>query len=319
MSANMKKFVVWALLLCPGFSLFAKSPSGYYIYIPPVSGIGKTPEDNAVFAGSLAGEVTANNHKIAENRDKANFILTPELSRIPGQRATEQLYLLHVILTDSKTNAIITEQDLIYGSLEEVGGLLTIMMGNVFSAIMDKPGMGMTGWSGNGLYIGASVFWSPRNYNSDYGSATKMLNIGAGALIQLQFRNSVSVETGMALMPEWIGILYKGGDRLDWILEIPVLLKYTFNPGGFHLIEPYGGFYANFPMYGVGRSPLLSLCAGLQYGIKAGPGVAFLDARFSMGLEATRFNKKVDNTTVLYNNRSQIDIGIGYKFALFSR
>jgi hypothetical protein len=309
----MKKCVLWALLLCAGFPLFAKSPSGYYIYIPPVSGVGKSPEDNALFAGSLAGQVTANNHIITENQDRANFILTPELSHIPGQEPSGQLYLLRVTLIEKKTNTIIAEQDLIYSTPEEAGSLLVIMMGNVFSAVTgipdDKPE-----WFNN-LYLGASALWSPRVYSRRDTQITKMSNFGGGVLAELQFRNSMSVETGVTLMPEWIGIIYADGvDRLDWILGIPLLLKYTFNPG-IHLIEPYGGIYFNFPLYGVGRPPLLSWCLGLQYGIKAGPGVFFIDTHFSMDIEASRLNKTADG--ILYSNRSQINAGLGYKFDLF--
>jgi hypothetical protein len=320
----MKKWVIWVLLLCAGFPLAAKSSSSYYIYIPPVSGVGKSPEDNALFADSLAAEVTANNHIITENQDKANFILTPELSLISGQRPSDQLYLLHITLTDKKTNTIVTEQDLIYSSPEEADSLLKVTMDKVFSVIADIH-RDRTAWRNKLLYLGASAFWSPRIY---YGNTqeTELLNIGAGISAELQFLNFMSVETGAALVPEWIGILYVDGvERHDWVLEIPLLLKFPVKPGIYHLIEPYGGIHVNYPLYGVGSPPPLSWCAGLQYGIKAGPGMLFIDARFSMDIDASRnieifrFLRKSNNTTVLYSNRYQIDAGLGYKFGLISR
>jgi len=315
--ASMKKCVLWVLLLCAGFPLFAKNSSSYYIYIPPVGGLGKSPEDNAFFASLLAGEVAANSYMVSEDQDKANYILTPELSRIPGQRQSDQLYLLRVTLTDIKTNSVITEQDLIYSSPEEAESLLKVMLGNVFSVITaiheDK-----NAWRDKWLYLGASAFWSPRIYQGSNQTA-KMQNFGGSISAELQFMDFLSVETGVVLIPEWIGILYaKGVNNLDWILEIPLLLKYIFKPGTYHLIEPYGGIHANIPLSGVGSPPLISLCAGVQYGIKAGPGVFFLDARFSTDVGNYRFNKTADNT-VSYSNRYQIDIGLGYKFGLFPR
>jgi len=315
----MKNFVLWVLLLYAGLPLFAKSSSSYYIYIQPVSGVGKSPEDNALFAGSLANQVTANNHILTENQNEADFILAPELSPIPGQKPSEQLYLLHIILTDSKTNSVITEQNLVYSTQEEADGLLTITMGKVFYLIADIHRI-MTEWRNKWLYFGASAFWSPRIYSYKNKSTTKLLNFGGSVSAELQLLNFMSAETGAAMVSEWVGMLYADGvDRLDWILKVPFLLKFAVKPGRYHLIQPYGGIHANFPVYGVGSPPLLSWCAGLQYGIKAGPGMFFIDTRFSMDIDKYRLKTPGEASTILYNNRYQINAGLGYKFGLFSR
>jgi len=317
LNTSMKKCVLWVLLLCAGLPLFAKGHSSYHIYLQPVSGVGKSPEDNAHFAGSLAGEITANKHIITENQDKANFILTPELSLVSGQKSSEQSYLLRITLTDRKTTEIVTKQDLIYSTQEEADSLLKVVMGNVFSAI-GKTHRDVTEWHNNWLYLGASVFWTPRIYSYNNETAAKLLNFGAGVSAELQFLDFMSVETGGALMSEWIGKVYvNSGDSLDWILEIPLLLKFSFNLGTYHLLQPYAGIHANFPVYGVGSPPLFSWCAGLQYGIKAGPGILFIDTRFSMDID--KYRLKTSGTSILYSNRYQIDVGIGYKFGLISR
>jgi len=327
-AANLLKLALWVLLFCAGFPLSAKGPSGYYIYIQPVSGTGKSPEDNALFTGFLAGEVTANNHKIAENQETANFILTPELSRMSGQKPSDQSYLLHVTLTDKRTNTVIAEQKLIYSSPEEAGGLLKVMMGNVFSAITgtgtakpkDKP-KDNTDWRSQWLYLGVSAFWSPRIYSGNVQS-TKMLNFGAGVSAELQFLDFLSAETGFALVPEQIRTPYGNSvDKLDLILEIPLLVKYKYilKLGTYHLFKPYGGIHANFPLYGDARPLLFSVCAGLQYGIKAGPGMFFIDTRFSTDIGNYRVNKATDNTPIPFSNKFQVDVGIGYKFGFFSR
>jgi len=315
---RMKKCVLWVLLLCAGLPLFAKGPSNYYIYIQPVSGVGKSPKDNAHFTDSLAVEVTANKYKITENRDKANFILKPELSLLPGQKPSEQLYLLQITLTESKTTKIITKQDLFYSTQEEADSLLKVIMGNVFSAINEMY-KEMTEWRNKWLYLGASAFWTPRIYSYKNKTTNKLLNFGGSVLAELQFLDFMSVETGAAAVPEWIGNLYgEGDDRQDWVLEVPLLLKFSFKPGTYHLLQPYGGIHANFPVYGVGSPPLFSWCAGLQYGIKAGPGIFFIDTRFSMNIGNYRL-KSGGDSTILYSNKYQIDAGIGYKFGLISR
>jgi len=338
---------VLAALLCAAFPLSARSSSRYTIYIAPVSGTGKGPGDNAFFAGALTAKLAANNVTAAGDPERADFILAPELSPMPGQKPSDNLYLLHVTLTERKTDTVIAEQKLIYSSPEETGPLLTIMMGNVFSAITgkradtrasaragttaDKPAAKPksrradkpaddTDWRSQWLYLGASAFWSPRVYSFNDTQSSELLNFGVGISAEVQFLDFLSAETGLTVVPEWLGALYVPGvDTLDLVLEIPLVVKYIFKPATGHALEPYGGFKVNLPLYGVARPPLLSLCAGFQYGIKAGPGALFADIRFSTDIGDYRFKKTANTETVPYSNRLQIDIGIGYKFGLFPR
>jgi len=309
---------VLAALLCAALPLSARSSSRYTIYIAPVSGTGKGPGDNAFFAGALTAKLAANNVTAAGDPERADFILTPELSPMPGQKPSDHLYLLRITLTDRITAKTVTEQDLIYSTQEEADSLLKVTMGNVFYLIGEIHRI-MTEWRSKWLYLGVSAFWSPRIY---YGTirATKLLNFGGSVSAELQFLDFMSAETGAALVPEWIGKLYVNSEgNYDWILEIPLLLKFAVKPGINYLIQPYGGVHANFPVHGVCSPPLLSWCAGVQYGIKAGPGIFFIDARLSMDIDASRPKKTKNTATILYSNKYKIDAGLGYKFGLFSR
>jgi hypothetical protein len=310
----MKKCALWILLLFCGFPLFAQTTPSYYIYIAPVSGVGKGPEDNAFFAGSLAMEVTANNHVITGKQNRADFTLTPELGPI-GQNG--QLYLLHIALTDSRTRQIITEQELIYSSLEEADSLLRVMADSAFSAIAAMHGE-MDAWRNKWLYLGGSVFWPPRIYYGD-DQSTQMVNFGAGILLELQFLNFMAVETGVTLVSDWVGVSDTKGDKYrDLVLEIPLLLKFALKPAAHYMIEPYGGIHANFSLYKVGRLPLLSWRAGLQYGVKAGQGILFIDACYSMDIGSSSLTRKRDNATIRYD-RYMINLSLGYKYGFLSR
>jgi hypothetical protein len=311
----MKKHILWLLLLFSGFTLFAQTIPSYYIYIAPVSGIGKGPEDNAFFAGSLAGEVTANNHIITGRQNRSDFTITPELGPMPGQAG--QLFVLHITLTDRKTKKVITEQELIYASLEEAEGLLKVVISSSFAAIAAQHEE-LVAWRNKWLYFGGSVFWAPRIY-SGYEQSVHMVNLGAELFTELQFLDFMSVETGVTMAPDWVGVMgMEGEEYLDWVLEIPLLLKLSLKPALYYMIEPYAGIKANFPMYNVGRPPRFSLLAGLKYGVKAGQGIFFVDASYSMDIGSSKKKRKSDNVTIPFK-RYMINIGFGYKFGVFNR
>jgi hypothetical protein len=348
----MKKCIVLALFLLAGFPLFAQS----YFFIQPVRGVGKGPEDNAFFAGSLAQEVTANNHFITGNQNRADFIITPELEPVSGRNLAGQLFLLRITIADNRTKKVITEQELIYSSLENADQLLKVLVGSAFSGapevagaadavgagnigniggagssgnIGNSSGAGNSGssasddsdinaWRGKWLYLGGTVFWNPRIH---YGNAQsiQLINFGGGISGELHFLNFMSVETSATLATEWIGIQGMVSDEyLNWILEVPVLLKFVFKPAAYYMIEPYGGIHVNIPLSGVGQIPLLSWRAGFQYGVKAGKGIIFIDPCFSMDLGSSSVTRISDNVTIPYN-RYLIYLSAGYKFGFFTR
>jgi hypothetical protein len=312
--------MVLALLLA-GFPLFAQ---GYFIM--PVSGAGKGPEDNAFFAAYLARQVSANSHIINERQDRADFIITPELGSWPGQNSSEPLFFLRITLTDNKTKKIINEQELIYSTLENADNLVKVAAGSIFSGVIPIYGEGGSGsddgdvyeWRDKWLYLGGAFFWNPRIYYG-YGQSVQMMNFGAGIFGELQFLNFLSVEASVTMTPDWIGIQGMVGDEYrDWILEIPVLVKFILKPAAHYMIEPYAGIHVNIPLYGVSEIPMFSWRAGLQYGVKAGPGIIFIDPCFSMDLGDSSITRISDKVTIPYS-RYVLYLGVGYKYGFFSR
>jgi len=312
----MKRHVLRLLLFFSGFALFAQAIPSYYIYIAPVGGVGKGPEDNAFFAGSLAAEVIANNHVITGRQSRSEFTIVPELGPMPGQAG--QLFIFRIALTDSKTKNIITEQELIYSSLEEADNLLKVMASSAFSAITALH-WEMDAWRNKWLYIGGSVFWAPRIYHGEDRSV-QMVNFGGSILAEVQFLDFMSAEVGVTLVPDWFGILgMEGNEYQDWILEFPVLLKFPLKPATYYMIEPYGGIHINIPMYNISNLPLFSWKAGLQYGVKAEQGIIFIDGSFSMDIgKKPSTTRKTDGAEISFN-RYMISLGLGYKFGFLTR
>jgi hypothetical protein len=57
--------------------------------------------------------------------------------------------------------------------------------------------------------------------------------------------------------------------------------------------------------------------AGLQYGVKAGPGVFFIDGRFIMDLGASSLVKSGGGT--VFYERYTVNLSIGYKYGIIQR
>jgi len=312
----MKKYVLCLWVFLCGFALYAQNIPSYYIYIAPVGGVGKGPEDNAFFAGSLAAEVTANNHVITGKQSRSEFTITPELGPMTGQAG--QLFLFRITLTDSKSKKIITEQELVYSSLEEANGLIKVMTDSAFSAITAMHGE-IDAWRNKWLYLGASFFWAPRIYHGEDRSV-QMVNFGGSVSAELQFLNFMSAETGLTMVPDWFGIhSMEGNEYQNWILEIPVLIKFPFKPAAYYMIEPYMGLHINIPIYNVSSFPLVSWETGLQYGVKAGPGIFFISASYATDIGTNPSTvRKTDGVRIPFS-RNMINLGVGFKYGLFTR
>jgi len=102
------------------------------------------------------------------------------------------------------------------------------------------------------------------------------------------------------------------------LLEIPVLLKFVLKPGDIFVLQPYAGVHFNIPFGKTTVPPAVSWLAGFQYGVKAGPGVVFIDARFSMdiGESAMEADPSVKDITF---QRYVLHLGVGYKLGFFTK
>jgi TolB-like protein len=110
---------------------------------------------------------------------------------------------------------------------------------------------------------------------------------------------------------------------------IPVMAKLTLKPGIFS-INALGGVYFTIPLgqmewsdsfRGTSQSvectpSLLGFVAGGGIGIKAGPGILFIDARYWGDFSVTKI--EADNFSMDLYRRSMLSFGIGYEIGFFT-
>ena len=185
--ADMKKCLIWILLLGAGFSLFAQVNSNTSIFLPPVTGIGKTQNDNTVIAQMLTNEIKARHGNVGKSMQEADFILYGTLAPYheeeqyyhdyiylnvedPSTDVTvytynatlrdaqwEQVYIFQLILKDQKTNQAILLQNLLYLSIEDVFDYFPLLIYNIFTKINFKEGYAETeDWRNKWLYLRVS-------------------------------------------------------------------------------------------------------------------------------------------------------------------
>ena len=174
----------------------------------------------------------------------------------------------------------------------------------------DKPG---GDWRDSWLFLGLTAAWNPRIYMGE-GPAFNLINPNIGFYPELQVLDSVSLETGFGLTPEWITVS-EDDDFRDLMLEIPLLLKIVLKPSEHFLLEPYSGVAFNFSLFQLTKPSPVSWVAGYQHGVRAGQGAFFFDFRFSMDLGKSSFVKYPDITYQRYG----VSFGIGYKYGLFPK
>jgi len=165
--ADMKKCLIWILLLGAGFSLFAQAKSNASIFIPPVTGIGKTPDDNTVIAQMLTNEIKARHGVLGKSLQKADYILYGTIAPYHQEQqfyhdylflnaedtstditiytynsmlreSWQQVYIFQLILKNQKTNKAILLQNLLYLSIEDVYDFFPLLMFNIYSKINVK-------------------------------------------------------------------------------------------------------------------------------------------------------------------------------------
>jgi hypothetical protein len=123
----------------------------------------------------------------------------------------------------------------------------------------------------------------------------------------------------------------------SYSLMVPLLLKFSFKPGPF-LVAPFGGAYFTMPLdkitgsggapafglipasrqgsYDVSLSLPIGFTAGLNLGVKFGPGVLFADIRYSQDIGTT--NIKASNGVRSYD-RNMASFTLGYLIGFVNR
>jgi len=103
------------------------------------------------------------------------------------------------------------------------------------------------------------------------------------------------------------------------LLEIPLLLKGVIKPSSWFMIEPYVGVQLNIPFDSNTYKPSgVSVLGGLQYGVKAGPGALFVDARFAWDIGDSRVEATPGRDPLTFQ-RISIHLGLGYKFGILQK
>jgi hypothetical protein len=228
------------------------------------------------------------------------------------------------------TDETMVELELLYETVDEIVGLfpdvVSILVFGIPEGAGEKDDLDSivpedTGrkdeWRNKWLYLGASAVWTPRIYVGKDNSSTYLGSFGAGLSAELHFLNFMSFETGVKLASDWVATSQNAaGYYQDLLLEIPLLIKFVLKPGTYFMIEPYVGAQLNIPFFNITRPPLISLLAGLQYGVEAGPGALFIDGRFAMDFGYSTVGDPGRNA---FYHRYIIHLGLGYKFGLFQK
>jgi hypothetical protein len=229
------------------------------------------------------------------------------------------MYVFTVKLQDNVTKRILAEQDLIYRSLEDFVPVLPVVMSNIFSYPLVKPGEGEDAWRDKWLYAKAAAAWNPRVY---YGQreSTYYLNFGGSIGAEFQFLDFMSTELNIEIAPDWILNTPTYQDKyLDLIMEIPLIIKYIFKPSRYFMIEPYAGIQFNISLFTNAIPPACSWLLGLQYGVKAGKGVIFVEPRIAGDIGSSSLNIPRIGIEIDAYRRFSIYLGIGYKYGFFTR
>jgi len=169
-------------------------------------------------------------------------------------------------------------------------------------------------WNTMPWYFGIGIYLSPRLYQGNQLSSY-YTGVGVGVFAEWHFLNFLSVGTGLELATDGIAASPRFGDEYwNAVLQIPLRFQGVFRPGGF-MLQPYLGIAFNFPLLPYTIPPLLSAQAGLQGGIKAGPGIVFADIRFAMDFGKSGLDRTRPHDTRQYD-RYMIYVGVGYKFGV---
>jgi len=187
---------------------------------------------------------------------------------------------------------------------------LAVVLYNMFSVL---PEIEINDdWRNNWLFLEVGVMWLPRIYSNE-STSLYFSNFGFRMAADFHLLNFMSLSAGIHYTQDWIIVTGTSEEsNIDIILEVPLALKLVFKPGESIMLEPYGGISYNHSMYMVTEPSPFSWFAGLQFGVKAGPGLIYFDSRFAQDFSASSMGK------VEYN-RHMVQIGTGYKFGIMRK
>jgi hypothetical protein len=180
-------------------------------------------------------------------------------------------------------------------------------------------------WLYPGVRLGASPHWYQLNATPDVKSDTQAAFEGA-LLAEVQIVKLFAVQTELIFSGETVNA--KGPNDIDvtirsYTFTIPLLAKLTFRPGNFYLAGFTGPFFT-IPLGFMevtqsGQTETYDAIApigftgGVAAGVKTGPGLLFLDLRYSGD-----FTYFFANDSAQFR-RSMLSLSLGYNFGLVTR
>jgi len=331
----LKKCSVALLLFwCAAFSLHAQYKSNIYIYFASITGTGQTPNDNRLLVNMITSELAARKYTMINTPQTADFLLYGTLALFdenedyvsnirPAVTYTynaglqdysyDQLYIFQLVLRKADTGEIILH-NILYATLDDTYNFFPIIVNNL---LMHIGGMrSADDWPDHWLNVGVGAFWSPRVYKGEHNESVHYANFGGSASAEAHFWKYLSFEMGINLVPDWVR--YSETEEYNnLMLEIPLALKFYKKLTYYFLIAPYGGVHFNVPLYATTKPPPVAWMLGVTGGIRVGPGMVFIDPRFSMDIGQSILNR-APRTEISYQ-RTLIHIGLGYKYGFFPK
>ena len=126
------KYIVWLFFLCAVFPLYAQIREGAAVFVPPVSGIGSAPGDNAAFTNLLSSQMQEKNYTLTETPEAADWFLKGTL--VPPGTSGEggEKFLFSIDLQD-KDGISLYSQDIYYLNMREANIHIPAALDRIFS------------------------------------------------------------------------------------------------------------------------------------------------------------------------------------------
>jgi len=249
------------------------------------------------------------------------------ISEISKQMEEKGYYFILELLDSRKGEVIGEKKMLFYVTDASVSKLISIIVSDLLAGIQTVPskrGRGYGDSSDRWLYFDISALWMPKIYYEEYESMN-LLGYGIKLGVEFRFLNFLSITAGGQATQEYIDVPLDG--ITDFMLEVPVAIKFVINIDSNYSLEPYGGASWNYSIGGNIQPSVCSWFAGVQFGIrdKSETGMFFIDPRFSMDFfpssvsYETKNNRGRIKTVDVEYRRYCVQIGLGYKFGIIQK
>jgi len=320
---NRKAVFLLFLLISVCGTLWAQDYHEVKIYVPPLDGVGFI-DDLAYFFKRITGEIVMQYRTLGKARVLSDYTITGKVMPIAEEEielppdSEDDEYVLYVELYDNRQNVAIGEQFITFTVPDEnTERALSVILYNLLSAIPDVLEGDIDDWRNKFLYLDLRFIWKPTAYSRTI-QETNIAQVGAEFVADFHIVNFFSVRLGVELSQDWVIVFpgETGAYALDMILSFPLSVAYVLKPFHSIMIEPYLGGNFNLSLQDAARVYPFSFHAGIEVGIKLGPGILTIDPRYTQDVGKSLI--KVKNNEYDYW-RYMIHLGIGYKLGFFKR